>query len=333
VRPEHSALRQNSINIANPSYPDPYGGLSREAFVRVSPTPNVSILDDEIRNASGDTATVGLSQELRPNLAVHVDAVYTDIRDFGQLVRINTPDPVTGLRPLPTWGVIQERASTGEHEYRSLFVRLDKRFANRHQYLLSYTLSKQDNNDPTGVRADFYNPGLDWGPGAADRRHNFVASGSMLLPYDVTLGAVWTLRSTMPFTARAGRDLNRDGNNSATAGGDYVPGTTRNMGNRDNARMLEAVNAWRAENRLAPIPASQLDTNEFNRFDIRASKAIGLGGGRQIELIAQVFNVFGSDNLGGIGIGWTQNALSNSFGRISSALPRQEAELAVRFRF
>ncbi|MBI3048070.1 MAG: TonB-dependent receptor [Acidobacteria bacterium] len=329
VRPEHAALRQSSINIRNPGYPDPYGGLSPEAFVRVSATPNVSILDDDLRNASGDTATVGFSQELRPNLAVHVDGVYTNIRDLGQIHRINMPDPVTGLRPRPTWGVIQRRTSAGEHEYRSLFVRLDRRFANRHQYLLSYTLSKQDNNDPTGNLIDFYNPGLNWGPGSADRRHNFVASGSVLLPFDVTVGAVWTLRSTMPFSALAGQDLNRDGASNT----DLVPGATRNMGNRNNARMLELVNAWRVQNRRAPITEAQLDTNEFNRFDVRASKGFGLGGGRQIELIAQVFNLFGKDNLGGIGVGWTQNALSNSFGRISSALPRQEAELAVRFRF
>jgi hypothetical protein len=133
----------------------------------------------------------------------------------------------------------------------------------------------------------------------------------------------------MPFSARAGRDLNGDGNSST----DYVPGTTRNIGNRENARMLELVNAWRAQNGRTPISPEQLDTNEYNRFDVRASKAIGVGGSRQVEFIAQVFNLFGKDNLGGIDSGWTQNALSNSFGRISSALPRQEAELAVRLRF
>ena len=55
-----------------------------------------------------------------------------------------------------------------------------------------------------------------------------MASGSVLLPYDINLGGVWTLRSTMPFSARAGRDLNGDG----VATTDYVPGTTRNQGNR-----------------------------------------------------------------------------------------------------
>ena len=243
VRPELTALRQTSIVIPNPSYPDPYGGRTPASFASTAP-PNVSILDDELENASGDTATLGLSQEVRSNLAVHVDGVYTNIRDINQIANINTPDPVTGRRPLPTWGNILERGSRGEHQYRALFLRLDKRFSDRHQYLVSYTLSKQE-NDGAGVQVvDFYNPDADWGPGNADRRHNFVASGSILLPFDINVGAVWTLRSSMPFTARAGRDLNRDG----TANSDYVPGTTRNQGNRDSAGMLAAVNAWRAAN-------------------------------------------------------------------------------------
>jgi hypothetical protein len=89
-----------------------------------------------------------------------------------------------------------------------------------------------------------------------------VASSSVLLPYDVTLGGVWTLRSTMPFSAIAGRDLNGDALVT-----DYVPGTTRAMGTRDNARMLEAVNAWRAVNGLRPIAASQIDANRYQGFD------------------------------------------------------------------
>lgn len=59
-----------------------------------------------------------------------------------------------------------------------------------------------------------------------------MASGSYLLPYEIMLGAVWTLRSTMPFSARAGRDLNNDGVTTT----DYVPGTTRNMGNREEGQ-------------------------------------------------------------------------------------------------
>ena len=249
-----------------------------------------------------------------------------------QVANINTPVIPGGPRPLPAWGRILQLTSGGEHKYKAFFARLEKRFSDRHQYLLSYTLSKQDNTgagtNPTIT--DYYNPGLDWGPGSADRRHAFVASGSYLMPYDIMLGAVWTLRSTMPFSAYAGVDLNRDG----AAGTDYVPGTTRNQGNRGNDAFLTAVNTWRAANGRSPIAADRLMNNKYNRVDARVSKSFKMGTNRKIDLIAQIFNVFGTDNPGsGVGPGWQQNALSSSFGQIVTVQPRQQGELAVRLVF
>ena len=326
LRGEQTALRQTAINITNPSYPDPYGGRTPESFASTAP-PNVSVIDDRIENPESWTASTGVSRELRPNLAIHLDGVYTKMSNMGMTVRINTPAPGVTARPDPSWGVIQQTQAIGEHEYKAFFVRLDKRFANRHQYLVSYTLAKQENNGGVTAVTDFYNPDLDWGPGNADRRHSFVASGSVVLPFDITLGAVMNLRSSSPFNSTAGRDLNRDG----TSASDYVPGATRNMGNRDTARMLELVNAWRAQNGRAPIPASQIDTNEYQRLDVKANKMFGIGGARKLELAAQVFNVLGRDNLGGVGSGWVTNALSDSFGRLLAAQDNRQAELAVRF--
>jgi hypothetical protein len=329
MRSEMTALRQTSIVIRNPTYPDPYGGRTPASFASTAP-PNVNILDDELENTRSRAVTVGFSQELRNNLAFHADGIFTNVDTMAQTANINTPVTPTGARPLPTWGRIVELQSKGEHEYRAMFLRLEKRFADRHQYLFSYTLAKQTNFGAGTAPAvtDFYNPGLDWGPGSADRRHAFVASGSYLLPFNVSVSGVWTLRSSMPFSARAGRDLNNDG----AANTDYVPGTTRNMGNRRTDEMLSAVNTWRAQNGRAPIAENALDTNGYNRFDVRASKAISFGAQR-VELIAQVFNLFGRDNLGDIESGWQENALSDAFGRILTVQPRQQAELAVRFTF
>jgi hypothetical protein len=81
------------------------------------------------------------------------------------------------------------------------------------------------------------------------------------------------------------------------------------------------------------VSAGQIDSTRYNRLDARLSKAISLGGGRKLELIAQVFNLLGTDNLGGVGSGQVTNALSDSFGRVLSALPRQQAELAARIVF
>jgi hypothetical protein len=147
-----------------------------------------------------------------------------------------------------------------------------------------------------------------------------------MVPGSVTVGGVWTLRSAMPFSATAGKDLNGDGSTN-----DLVPGTTRNSGNRD--LNLEAVNAYRALNGLAPISASAIDSNRYNGLDLRATRTFRMSGNKKVEVIAQCFNLFGSDNLlasGGVG-GYTGNALSDSFGKILAAGPRQQAEFAVRF--
>src|SRR6266850_6178285 len=328
LRNEINALLQSSVNISNPSYPDPYGGLSPQAFVTVSATPNVSITNDRIEQPESKSVNLGLSRELQPALAVHLDLVYSKGTKASQIANVNTPDPVTGVRPRPTWGNILEYRSAGDSDYRAMYLRLDKRLSNRYQYLVSYTLAHDKDRDAgQATVVDFYHPEYDQGYGLQDRRHTLVASGAVLLPMDVTFGAVWNYRSTRPFSAVAGTDLNRDG-----ALTDYVPGTIRDVFNRgDNAKYLALVNALRARSGQAPIAESQLMTDEFRRVDVRLSKRVNVGGDRRAEVIAQVFNLFGTDSYGLGATPWQMNATSNAFGTINTVYPRQQAELAVRF--
>ena len=244
---------------------------------------------------------------------------------------VNTPDPVTGLRPYPLFGQINESAPVGFYNYRGLYVRLEKRYAKRYQYLVSYTLAKQtDNYNGSTAITNFYNPSLDHGPAAFDRRHNLVVSGSGNVWHGITVGAIWSLRSSLPLTALAGTDLNSDG-----ALTDYVPGTSKTW--TDNS--LSIVNAWRATKGLAAIPASQIQTNKYNQLDARISKDFVFHERFRLQVIGQLFNVFGTDNYGGVGTTQVTNAStgsatsSGSFGTFTAALPRQQGELAVRFLF
>jgi len=139
-------------------------------------------------------------------------------------------------------------------------------------------------------------------------------------------GVIFSYRTPTPFTPSAGIDLNNDGSTN-----DAVPGTHRGIGNRENAAMLTAVNAYRVSRGLAPIPESQIDTNQLRRTDVRVTKGFAIGGTRKIELVGQVFNIFGQDNLGGIGSSQSNNATASTFGQIVSAQPRQQGEIAVRF--
>jgi hypothetical protein len=297
-----------------------------------------------------------VSQQLRPNLAIHVDGTYTNLRGFNRTQNINQPRPIVDFttldaataarittltnaqlnaaRPLANWGNVTQLASNGWSDYRALFVRLDKRMSNRYMYLVSYTRDWTTNS--VANVSDYYHPDLDIGPDG--RKHSLVASGTARLPFSLTFGAVWTIRTAVPFSALSGFDLT--GNGTRNAQGlpvDMVPGTTRNMAGRDSAgtaKMLELVNAWRAVKNLAPIPANQIESSAFNRFDIRVSRMLGIRSGQSVELVAQVFNVFGRDNLiGGTGGAFVNNALSSSFGRYTVAAPRREAEVGIQFKF
>ena len=330
MRGEQTNFRQAAISISNPTYPDPYGGRDPLTFASTA-AQNISIVDNDLENPRARATTVGFSQALTPTIGLHVDGVFNRITGVPLLTNINPRSGgATGNRAMPQFARVDQLQSLAFANYKALLMRLEKQYDRRYQFLLSYTLAKGDGNvtftGPSGRVTQSERPDLDIGPAGADRRHVVVASGSVLLPWDLQFGGVWTYRSTMPFSALAGRDLNGDAQVT-----DYVPGTSRGQGNRNLD--LSLVNTWRASNGLAAIPASQIDTNDYNALDVRVTKSLPLGGGRKLDLIAQVFNVFGTNNLlasgGGAG-GWVTNALSDSFGRILTALNRQQAELAVR---
>jgi hypothetical protein len=272
LRNELGTLLQNTISINNPSYPDPYGGLSPQAFVTVSARPNVNILDDKIRNMSGDTVTGGVSQQLMANLALHVDGVYTNLRHFARTQNINQPRPafdfttldaataaritafsqaqLNAARPMANWGNVTQLTSNGWSNYRALYVRLDKRMSNRFMYLVSYTRDWTRNN--VSAVSDIYHPSLD--EGNDGRKHSLVASGTARLPFSLTFGAVWTIRTALPYSALSGFDFTGDGTV------DFVPGTTRNMAGRGQKHGPDSAGPA-PEQRLQPLrhPVEPID--------------------------------------------------------------------------
>ena len=94
------------------------------------------------------------------------------------------------------------------------------------------------------------------------------------------------------------------------------------------------MNAWRAVKNLAPIPASQLQSSQYNRADVRVSRSFGLTSNKSVEISLQVLNIFGTDNhIGGTGGAFINGATSSQFGTYTVTSPRQEAEVGARFKF
>ena len=323
-------FRQLNATIANPTYPDPYGGRDPIAFVATG-VQNIAVQANDLENLQSAAYTGGFSQGLTSALAIHVDGVYNKMTKVPMAIDINPRSGgTTGVRPLPQFGRVLQTQSIGFMDYKALLVRLEKRLDRSYMYTISYTLASTDGNVSSSsfssTITDSQHPEYDRGPNNSDRRHTLVASGSVLLPYDVVLGAVFAARSTMPFSAIAGVDLNGD-----AAITDYAPGITRNVFNRgQDAEMLAKVNAYRATTNLAPIAPSRIDTNEYYSVDVRASKSIRITADRRVELIGQVFNLLNRKNLLAA---WQTNALSSTFGTSVSAANMRQAEVAVRLSF
>jgi hypothetical protein len=322
--------RQLTATIANPTYPDPYGGKDALTFVSTG-VQNIAVQSNDLENLQSAAYTGGFSQGLTSAVAIHVDGVYNRMTKGPMAVDVNPRSGgATGNRLLPQFGRVLQQQSIGFANYKALLVRLEKRLDHNYMYTVSYTLAATRGNinniGPSATITESANLGYDVGPNNSDRRNALVASGSFLLPGSVNVGAVFSARSTMPFSAIAGVDLNGDANVT-----DYVPGTTRNVFNRGgNAEALALVNTYRATTGLAPIAESQVNTNEFYGLDTRVSKSITVSPGRRVELVAQVFNLLNRKNLTAT---WQTNALSSSFGTITSAGNMRQAELAVRFSF
>lgn len=324
---EFRNYKRFTVSITNPSYPDPYGGRDPLTFVSTAPA-NITVVANDYVQPYAHQLNASVSRRLPWELSLHVDAVYTRTEHDRKTLDINPRDPATLRRPNPTFARVDRHQSTGAVRYRALYLRVDRRFTRRSQFQVAYTYTNSRDNNPGGDSPRYLDPfdlELDWGPSSGERRHAIVASGSVLLPLDLNFGAIWTYRSQLPWSATAGVDRNADGFNT-----DLVPGTTRNAGSR--GLDLAAVNAWRATRGLGAVSASQIDSSRVNIVDLRLSRRFALVRGTAAEVIAQVFNALNTRNLQDqYGGGRVATATSNSFGRIQTARPGRQAELAIRF--
>jgi hypothetical protein len=317
--PENRNLSQCSVLIRNPSYPDPYGGQSPTAFCSTA-APTVTVLDKNFQMPYSQQFSLGYARELTKDFTIQVDGVYTHTVHDWRTLDQNYPN-AAGIRPLPAWARILDHESISQSTYRAMYIRAEKRYAKRYQFLVSYTLSSARDDNPQAAITTPSSYNLDWGPANIDRRHALVASGSAIIPGNVTLGVIWQLRSALPFNAQSAL-LDVDGNRQ------YVPGTSRNQGDRDLS--LAAVNAYRGTLNLPALATSTIDSSRFNSLDLRASRPVFKREWMRVDAIGQVFNVFGTTNLTGA---QTTRADSANFGKILGALNLQQAELALRIVF
>jgi hypothetical protein len=320
-----------AIVINNPTFPDPLGGRSRSEFVSTAP-PNITVMDNHFINAYAHQANFGVSQQLSRDFAVSLDATstwrYGD--NNGTNVDQNVPDRVTRVRPNPAFARVSTIQSTLDNTYKALLVKLEKRMSQRWQALVSYTLSKAEDNAFTSQYGDAYGfVKRDPYFATADRRHRLVVSGMAQLPFDFLISAIGDFRSSLPFNPTSSTDLNND-----TYTTDLPTGVALFSGCRD--LNLDAINAFRAARNLAAV--TSVTCPSFANVDLRLTKGFVLHKSaaqqHRVEFIAQLFNVTNRKNYAVP----TNNIQSTIFGQSTTLqaninAPSRQLELAIRYQF
>ena len=161
-------------------------------------------------------------------------------------------------------------------------------------------------NDPANLEAE-------WGRSRGDERYRFVASAVLRLPASFTLAPIFAYGSGQPWNRRLGFDANGDGRNS---------------------------------DRPAGTPRFSEDGPDYASFDVRLTYRLPLGGRANVDLLAEVFNVFNRVNYD---VNFLQNNEYTSgptptaptaplvpnanFKTYTATLPSREAQLGVRLTF
>ncbi len=285
------------IVISNPSFPDPTSGLL------FTPTPSIQTIDPDLTTPYNLNTSIGYRRELASNLGVDVSYVYN--RGWDQVLTIERNMGTPGTANIFGQGasvrdpsVFTNTFSTnlGFIRYKGLLVDVRKRFSNRTQGGLAYTLSKTDDNgfnvfSPIQVPTQ---PDLSNGPSFNDRRHELKAHLEMQLPFDIQWAGILEHYSEPPLNVTAARDLNGDGitgdwMNETLCVNIACPGFNYS---RNSVRELSTQEADRLRTLLGLPPITSFANNpKYLNLNMSLQKSVRILG-RRARATAEIFNVF-----------------------------------------
>ena len=309
----------NSFNVnfpANAADPGPSSGqLPTDPFLVNGPTVNRDLLaqrfpaGSRLRNTGTvnldnpdrgipytHQITVGYERQLATNMSWSADYVHAMARDLFMVQDLNpglrdTPARTSTLRRTdPAFvAAVNTPVNAGETDYDALQMQVEKRYSNNWSARASYTLAySRGNTSGVGIPTSGFQLlndlrlDLNEGPTNIDRRHNFVLSGSAIVPRTGGMTFSWVARalSGLPFSLTdSNTDPDRNGSFSEPLpAGEYT-------GN--------GVDGYTADNEATRNGARGPG---FVQLDLRAGYRLRLPGSRTFDVFADVFNVTNRTN-------------------------------------
>jgi hypothetical protein len=246
--------------------------------------PRVFGFDPTFENPRSWQGSATLEQLVGQSFTVSLSYVHSSTKNLQRRLDRNLFPPTidaTGMpifpltRPYPTIGALSINESTAHSQYDALAVSLTRRLANHFQMQANYALARNmddDSNEHLFRRETAQNPfdlAAEWSYAKNDVRHNVNFNALAELPGGFMAGAILFARTGTPFNPIIGFD-------------------TQNDANDENDRAI--INGH-------VVGRNSLRQPAFFDLDLRLMKAFRFGASREIELIAEMFNVTRAANL------------------------------------
>lgn len=332
VRGSYGIFRDRISSVSLRGAVGGYNGLITQGVQLLNPTffpavpnaaslPASAITTTTVPSPRGDTpytqqSSVGVDYVLAPRLTFSADFVHLLGLNFQMIRNVNTPLPLEqtdGARVCPFGDALRARGlpecfqmqvqhdMSNRIHLNALTMRLERRFVDRWAFLLGYTLGSVKTwstglfgTTPTDSNELFRD--LDFGPSDNDVRHRLTSNVIYELPFGVNVAGIVTANSAAPYNRTTGRDDNLD----------FV-----------------------INDRPAGARFNSLRGDPFFNADLRVTKKFFFDRTHNVELMAEMFNVFNSANLAD----FNGNERAATYGQARAALPPFQAQLGVRFSF
>jgi hypothetical protein len=274
-------------------------------------TPNLAwTVDPDFKVARSWQNNVQFEQQIGDRYAVAIGAAFVKGYDLPVVTNINVINPIgatsdglpifstainSSTRLDPRFNVINSTQSIGDSTYRHMTLQLTRRSFNGIGFDLAYTLGKSEDNAPItsalsvqgdAGRTDPTNLDRDLGPNILDQRHTFTASivatprferegalGAIL--NDNVFGVAIQLASGIPVNLRSNLELNNDGT---------------------------------ASDRPSGVPRNALNLPARKNVDARYSRRFRIQGNMAAEIIAEVKNLFNTEQVSSVNANVPTNA-------------------------
>lgn len=310
----------NCAQVDCPTYPNLFSPSYLES-VDPSAVLDIAVVSPDLEAQESLRMSLGYEQQFMGSYSFEIEGVYADHDNqqrfvnvnavptgltFGNLVQYTT---ATSNKPYPDFRDVRMHVSDAEAEYTSLTLGFKKLALgdSRISWLAHYTWSEaidQDSNSrstSTSFSYDPYNPKISEGPADYDITHRVVASATYELPYGFFISGIYNWRTGQPYT----RNIFFQGGAGNLVGlfriGVNVPVFVDSNGQVIDITQASGSTPAQFAAFLNERGATILGRNtenqpDFSNFDLRLAKSFGLPYGLEMELIAEVFNVFNEAN-------------------------------------